>query len=575
MTRSNLIRPRRKGLPVSLILSVLLLAAAFSLFVYELLSFTRLEDRLPLGVVAGGVTIGNLTEAEAAIAIEAAYSEPVTLYYQGAADLPSSPINLIPDEVGFDVNTDVMIANARSSGEAGAGFWGRFLTYMLDIESNTQQEIPLVADFQRNALRNRIQEIASVYDREGNNFSSALESLTVSTEGAGYELNVEAALDLIEDALTRPNNRAIALPIIGGETGRPSMAALETLILDYLNAEGYIYDGQSSVASIFILDLQTGEEINIQGDIAYTAASTIKVGIMLDLYRAISREMNRDEAFLMANSMLCSNNSSSNTIMETYLGDGNIFSGLASVTNIYQTIGAENTYLTAPLVDGSANQQFGSIEAPDVNPNPSFDTDADPFNQVTAEDIGTTFSLIYDCAEYGSGLMAVYPNDEYTQYECRQMLELMSANDLNRLLQAGLPVGTRISHKNGWLPADLSQGITGAMTGDAGIIFSPNGNDYVIAVYFWEAGDTTGFNRWYLIEEISRATWNFFNPEATMPTRRTDLPPTADECLRQAADGTVSNYNYLPPYDAIDLNNINGWRDGTTTTPQPLPGEEG
>src|SRR5690606_32354666 len=115
-----------------------------------------------------------------------------------------------------------------------------------------------------------------------------------------------------------------------------SMEALEALILDYLDSQGFIYDGQTSVASIFILDLTTGEEINIQGDVAYTAASTIKVGIMLDMFRSIDREINRDEAFLMANSMLCSNNSSSNTLMETYLGDGVIFSGLASVTNNYQ-----------------------------------------------------------------------------------------------------------------------------------------------------------------------------------------------------------------------------------------------
>lgn len=570
MARSRLIRPRRKGLPILLILSALMIVAAFGLFTYELLQFTQQEDRLPLGVIAGGVPIGNMTELEAQTEIEAVYSSPVTLYYGDE----NSPINLIPDEIGFEVNTAVMIANARSTGEAGAGFWGRFFNYMLGLQGSTFQEIPLVADYQTNALRTRLNEIADVYDREGETFSYDLDTLVISTNGAGYQMNVEGAIDVIDAAITRPNNRAVALPVAGGDTGRPSMEALESLILDYLDSQGFIYDGQTSVASIFVLDLQTGEEINIQGNVAYTAASTIKVGIMLDMFRSIDREINRDEAFLMANSMLCSNNSSSNTLMETYLGDGVIFSGLASVTNNYQYIGAENTYLTAPLVDGSANQQFGSIAAPDTNPNPSFDTDSDPFNQTTAEDMGSTLSLIYDCAEFGSGLMAIYPNDEYTQDECRQMIELMSANDLQRLLQAGLPSNTRIAHKNGWLPADLSQGITGAMTGDAGIVYSPNGSDYVISVYLWEAGDTTGFNRWILVEEISRAVWNYFNPDTPMLSRRTDLPPTANECLTQASDGTIQSYNYLPPYDSIDLNNINGWRDGTATTPQPLPGEE-
>ncbi|MGB7337643.1 MAG: serine hydrolase [Phototrophicaceae bacterium] len=568
MARSRLIRPRRKGLPILLIVSVLMILGAIGLFINELLNFTGQEDRLPIGVIAGGVAIGNMTDLEAQTIIEGAYSAPVTLYYN------DSPINLIPDEIGFDVNTDVMIANARASGETGAGFWGRFFNYMIGQQSSVLQEIPLVADYQVNALRSRLNEIATVYDTEGSTFTTDLSTLTISTDGAGEQLNIEAALDIIDSALTRPNNRAVALPIVGGEAEIASIDALEELILDYLDSVGYIYDGQNSVASIFILDLITGQEINIQGDIAYTGASTIKVGIMMDLYRNIDREMNRDEAFLMANSMLCSNNSSSNTIMQTYLGSGDIFSGLASVTNMYQRIGANNTYLTAPLVDGSANQQFGSIAAPQTNTNPAYDTDSDPYNQTTAEDMGSLYSLIYDCAQYGSGLMTIYPNGEYTQNECQQMIELMSANDLERLLQAGLPSGTRISHKNGWLPADFSQGITGATTGDAGIVYSPNGRDYVIAVYFWEAGETTGFNRWETIEEISRATWNYFNPENLISSRRTDLPNNANECLRVAADGTVANYNYLPPYDAIDLDNIDGWRNGTATTPQPLPGEQ-
>lgn len=568
MARSRLMQKERNRFPVLIIVSTLMLLTAGGLFVYELVSFTELEDRLPLGVVAGGVPIGNMTEAQAEIALETAYSSPVTLYYEDA------PINLIPDEIGFTVTTAVMIAEARSVGEAGAGFWGRFLSYMLGQEGNQLQQVALVSDYQMNALRTRIEEIAGVYDRAGATVEFNLDTLTIDSVGEGKQLDVEAAIEAIEEALTRPTNRAVALPVLGGEGDRPSIDALEDLLIEYMDSTGFIYDGQTSVASIFILDLQTGEEVNIQGDIAYTAASTIKVGIMVDMFGVIDREVNRDEAFLMANSMLCSNNSSSNTLMETYLGGGNIFSGLASVTETFQIVGANNTFLTAPFVDGSANQTFGSIEAPDTTPNSNFDTDSDPFNQVTAEDLGSMFTLIYDCATYGSGLMTIYPEGQFTQNECSQMIELMSANDLDRLLQAGIPQGTRIAHKNGWLPADLSQGITGAMTGDAGIVFPPNGNDYVISVYMWEAGDTTGFDRWEMFEEISRATWNYFNPEDPLLTRRTDLPPTANECLRQAADGSVVQYNYLPPYDAVDLDNINGWRDGSPTTPQPLPGEE-
>jgi hypothetical protein len=77
-----------------------------------------------------------------------------------------------------------------------------------------------------------------------------------------------------------------------------------------------------------------------------------------------------------------------------------------------------------------------------------------------------------------------------------------------------------------------------------------------------------------LIEEVSRAAWNYFNPEDQLLQRRDDIPDRAQECLTQDGAGNIASYNYLPPYDVIDLNNINGWRDGTVTTPQPLVGEE-
>src|SRR5688572_10213181 len=124
MSRSRLMRPRRR-FPVVGIISSLMIVAALGLFIYELMSFTQIEDRLPIGVTVGGVRVGNLSEDEAALLIEEAYTLPVTLYYRDA------PINLIPDEIGFSVNTDVMVAQARATGETGAGFWGRFFNFLL------------------------------------------------------------------------------------------------------------------------------------------------------------------------------------------------------------------------------------------------------------------------------------------------------------------------------------------------------------------------------------------------------------------------------------------------------------
>jgi hypothetical protein len=227
------------------------------------------------------------------------------------------------------------------------------------------------------------------------------------------------------------------------------------------------------------------------------------------------------------------------------IGNNDVLAGVRSVTNTAQALGARNTYISAPFVEGVSGEFFGSTTAPRTTPNPNHNTDPDPFNQTTAEDLGTLFNLVYDCANYSSGLMTAFP-DDFTQRECRQMLELMSANDLRRLLQAGIPANTRISHKNGWLTETV---------GDAGIVYPPNGRNYVIAVFLWEDTGFQNFQRlWPLLEGVSRAAWNYFSPSTPLLTARTDIPNTAQDC-----EG-----NYLPPTpDLVNLDDINAWRRST------------
>src|SRR4029078_5702494 len=145
---------------------------------------------------------------------------------------------------------------------------------------------------------------------------------------------------------------------------------LQKMIKDYLDSKGFIYDGQTTVASVYIQDLKTGEEVNINGDVAFSSASTIKVPIILDYFRQLWFAPTQDEAWLMANSLLCSNNASSNLMMQITgeesaiqdkvdPGDDNkkLFTGIGDVTKNIQYLGAHNTYITAPLVLGISSQQ--------------------------------------------------------------------------------------------------------------------------------------------------------------------------------------------------------------------------
>ncbi|QPC81021.1 serine hydrolase [Phototrophicus methaneseepsis] len=553
---SRLTRRRRRRPSVVLpLLSLGMVIAAGVIFITDLLRFSQREELLSADLTLGGVSVGNLTLELAGADLEEAYSQPVVLMYSDA------PILLRPDTVGFRINTTSMLAEATAAGETGGGFWTRFVNYLLGQEQSARRNIPLQADYQVNTLRMTLEDIATRYNQA--NSQSVFDTTTLTTYGgtSGYQLDVEAAIPMIERALRSATDRTVQLPISEGTSGIADLDTLRSLIIAYLDNRGFIYDGQSTVASIFIQDLTTGEEINILGDVAFTAASTVKVAINVDFMKHLDNEPTQDDAWLMANSLLCSANSTSNLIMSDMIGNGDQFDGIADVRDTMQEIGLTNSYLISPLVDGSPDQQFGSVAQPQTSPNPNFNTGADPYNQTTAEDMGTLFSLLYDCSEFGSGLASIYP-DQITQRECSQLVELMSANDLQRLLQGGLPPDVRVSHKNGWY---------GETAGEAGIVFSPNGRNYVISVYLWQ--DTPEdfqiyAELWPIIEDISRAAWNHFNPDQALTQPRSDLPSTAQECYTRDAAGNTE-YNYLPPYGEVDLNNINGWRDGTPTTPQP------
>ena len=536
---ANLTSRRRRGLPLLFILSLAMALSAGALLLNELVRFSQREAQLPAGITVAGINVSGLSETDAVARWEQAYARPIRMYYRDMNG--DHPILLRPDQLGWRISSAPMLADALASGEADGGFWRRFMDYMLGSEQTQPRDIPLLADYQEDALLAFLNDLALRYDSAGGAPGYDLQTLTVFPGESGYALDIPAAMTAIDAALRTADRRALDLPAAIMPNSQPAMNTLQTLIIDYLDSHGFIYDGQTTVASIFILDLLTGEEISLLGDVAYSAASAIKVPIMIDFYRSLNRSPSPDEAWLLANSLLCSNNASSNLIMEIIGGD--IFAGIQSVTDTAQRVGARSTYISAPFYLGVEGQQLGSVPPPSTSPNAAYDTNADPFNQTTAEDMGTLFSLLYDCAEFSSGLMTSYPNSQITQQECRQMLELMSANDLERLLQGGLPPDTRISHKNGWIFDTV---------GDAGVVYSPNGRHYVISVFLWEQTEFQDYEKlWPLIEAISRAAWNFFNPEHALLAPRANLPPTAQEC-----EG-----NYLPPApELVDLNDINSWK---------------
>jgi hypothetical protein len=103
-------------------------------------------------------------------------------------------------------------------------------------------------------------------------------------------------------------------------------------------------------------------------------------------------------------------------------------------------------------------------------------TNVDLSNQMTVDEMGQLLGSIYQCAYQNRGPLLERFGDRYNARECKQMLHVMSNNTVDALLKAGVPEGTRVAHKHGWIDDTH---------GNAAVFFTPGG-DYVIVMMLYQ-----------------------------------------------------------------------------------------
>lgn len=544
-------RQRGLQLPFLEIASSILLLGAIVLIMIELVAYSNEKESLPTDLTVAGIAVGGLSERDAQARWESIYvQQPIQLLYE------SSPILLYPEDINFRVSSEAMLAEARAQSSREKNFWAGFWNY-LERRPVAAVSVPLQAEYPASDLRIYLQNLAARYDARANAAGVDLATLTFTSGTAGRKLDIDAAMTLINAALydPEPEHRRVVLPTVASDAARQDMTTLHDSILRLMQSMGFVYNGSQTLASVYIMDLKTGAEVKILADVPHSAVSTVKIPIMINIFRK-ELVVSQEEAFLLAESILCSNNSASNLLIQTAgVGDAmksQMSDGLNQVSCTAQNLGAKHSYISAPLYVADKTYEFeAAVCRPSTPGNTAYATNPDVYSQTTAEDMGRLLTGIYDCANYNSGLAAIYP-DDVTQTECQQMINLLSGNRIDRMIELGVPPGTKVAHKNGW---------GGETSADAAIVFTPGG-DYVLSVYTWELDtDNNGVPTilsWEVIEEISRLTYNYFNPGTPLIQRRSPIHPyTAIQCV-----------SYQSAED-VDLNDIN--RNRLDANGDPLP----
>jgi beta-lactamase class A len=523
-----------------------LLLAALILLGWEWFNFQRQRSRLGTQITVAGVPVSGLKSADALKTVADVYGQPVQLDYEG------NPIMLDPVSVGFHLNGERMLADLNAKKSTGSSYLTDLWNYLWR-QSSSSADVALVAEYDHAKLKDFLVDVATRYEQTAGSANFDINAMTFSGGTAGQKLDIDASVQAIDTALRSSTNRRVQLVLKpSGEGSAANMSVLQQAILDFFKSKNFPTDGPDTFASVVIIDLKTGQELSINPDVAYAAESTIKIPIMLNMFRTLSgAPPDVNIKWDMGASILCSNNDASNTLIELTSSKATkrdrLLDGLQQVTDTVQRLGAKNTYINAPIDVGDPNLYF-SGPAPKTSPDKRFNTQPDPFSQTTAQDMAVLLNELYDCAQYNGGVRGAFP-DNYSQATCKQMVELLSGNIIGRMIELGVPPGTRVAHKNGW-----GRYKDGWHSSDAAIVFTPGGN-YILSIYNWEKiqpgyqqGDIVA---WETIEGISRIAYNYFNPTQPMlQSRKPNHPTTADNCV-------MPDPNHA---DLLDLNNIRNGR---------------
>ncbi|MEW5941197.1 MAG: serine hydrolase [Chloroflexota bacterium] len=479
--------------------SVLFLSVAVILTAVTLVGYSRQRDSYPPGMTIAGVPVGGVDPQTAKQRVLQVYTTPVVVQYAGATILVD------PSLVGFQIDMDAMLAAADLS-RTGSSFWGGFWDYLWNRQP-PPANIPLSAAISEERLRAfLLNEIAPRYDIPPVPAQPIPGTISFTPGVSGQALDIERAIVLIEDALRSPSNRAVALTFTRSTVARPTLATLEVLIKGVIQNAGF--DG---VIGFYMLDLQTSEEIHfaqdngqplgVAPDVAFTASSTAKIPIMISYFSEFGNAALDPQTLEdMLDMIRRSENPPADKFM-VRLDEGN---GPLIVTEKMQKLGLQNTFMAGYFYDGAP--LLRRFDTP-ANQRTDVVTNPDRYNQTTPSDMGMLLEDLYQCGETGGGaLTAVFPGT-INQEICRQMIEILVQDKLGALLQAGVPEGTRIAHKHGWV-SDLN-GVINNFS-DAAIVYSPGGN-YILVVFAYHPVQILFDNANSMFGQISQAVYNYFN----------------------------------------------------------------
>ena len=228
-----------------------------------------------------------------------------------------------------------------------------------------------------------------------------------------------------------------------------------------------------AVVGLSFRDLQSGDSLDINADTSFHAASTMKVPVMIELFRMVERkELSLDQGILLVNQFGSIVDGSPFSVDAGDDSDSLIYrkvgervavrellermivrSSNLATNALIAIVGAERANATAHALGASRIKVLRGVEDQKA-------FDAGMINTTTARDLAALMS-------------AIEQNRAASKSSCDAMRAILLRQEFNDEIPAGLPAGTPVAHKTG--------SITGVLH-DAAIVHPNARRPYVLVV---------------------------------------------------------------------------------------------
>lgn len=492
--------PRAARFFIFLSLSIASLIAGAALLLGQMQRYNATLGIFPPGTTIAGIPVGGLNEAAARERLLLAYaSTPVELH------INDSIIHIDPAAAGQQLDLEAMLGPARQASTARP-YWPGLWDFLFNRVPATV-ESGLACTVSVDALHAYLyDQIAPRYDRPPIPAGPAAPGDVLFRKGSpGVVLDLETAEPSIRAALCDQKRPVVTVGSRSVESEPASIEDLDALLRTLAYAPGF-----NGLVEVYFQDIASGQEINfaynaglpVEPVIAFTAASTIKIPVMISAFKRIDGEMPAGLRQQMELMIDLSDNSSTDDVMQTVL-DPNI--APVQVTEDLRALGFENTFLAGLFYPGAP--LLNRYETP-ANRRTDITTDPDIYNQTTAADMGRLLAAIQRCTAGEENPLAAAFAGQVSQAECMQMIDLLAKNRKGVLLETGLPEGVRMAHKYGWV-TDPVDGLMHTAS-DAAVVYTPGGN-FVLTVYFYDPAQLPWDPAQVLSSRLVATAYNFYN----------------------------------------------------------------